>query len=585
MAKIVYACVRNPQYAGGTESIIKTATQRLIPDNISGAPCAFYADGGILYGISCISGGIARQGSSVCMGLAYDSTAGWSQPLSGHPDGTHAIFRSNEAHTEVLTDVVGSRAVWYYFDDNIFVAGTSQRAVTAVAGKFTFNKAVIPWVLSTGGLGPGNSWNKELQIIPPYASLQLDRKNWQLTLSKNELRYEAKPGSKAQHYEKVKEAIYQSFRDFEIDLSKWTLPMSGGYDSRGIGCLLKETRKDFKNLKSVTWGLKSSLQDKETDAWVGTEVAKALGLEHRYFETDNLREQMDKVFERYFWCGEGRVDHVTGYMDGFATWKAIYDSGTYGVIRGDENFGWHYPTTETNARLINYFGLCSDYKNLEELTQYSFEKQVIPAELQRRPDESLQAWADRLYEQYTLPTVMSGLNDLKLSYTEIFSPLLARKILLQMHQLPDHLRQDKVIFKKLVESLLPLKFAKKQATMKEEGVFASPEVVNVITVALQSTQLKNIFPEQLLQDVCAKLRQGAGDESKKGTHRTSNPIKNFIKEILPAPIKAKLMEKMPKPSVDIGILAFRLFTISRMQQLLQDDINAIQQQTKCPVPA
>src|SRR6188508_3418375 len=158
MAKIVYACVRDIAYAGLVQERIESVLPKLIPDNIPDAKCKVVAKGHIIYGISTHSGTLMeKEDGSVCMGMAYEGKYKWWKPGSPSPEGSYAIFRADEECVEAINDIGCSRATWYYKDDMVFIAGTSQRAIINVAGKFNFDSRNLTWMLSSGTLAPSLS--------------------------------------------------------------------------------------------------------------------------------------------------------------------------------------------------------------------------------------------------------------------------------------------------------------------------------------------------------------------------------------------------------------------------------------------
>src|SRR5690606_8098190 len=128
---------------------------------------------------------------------------------------------------------------------------------------------------------------------------------------------------------------------FELDHEKWALPLSGGYDSRGLLLSLQRSGAASKALNCVTWGERAALDDKRSDAWIARELAHATGAQHRYFEldADAAFESHDELVQRFIVAGDGRVASISGYLDGFRLWKTLLDEGVQGVIRGDEAFG------------------------------------------------------------------------------------------------------------------------------------------------------------------------------------------------------------------------------------------------------
>ena len=102
--------------------------------------------------------GSSVRGASVCLGQVFSYSGHWDEPHSAAPDGSYAICRANDRSVELLTDFVGSRTLWYYFDDNLLLASSSQRALVTLLGSFELNREAIPWLLSSGCLGPEAAW-------------------------------------------------------------------------------------------------------------------------------------------------------------------------------------------------------------------------------------------------------------------------------------------------------------------------------------------------------------------------------------------------------------------------------------------
>jgi hypothetical protein len=111
----------------------------------------------------------------------------WHEPGTDFPEGTFALFRDGEGFCEIVTDPVGTRTIWYYHDEDLFIASTSQRAIILYIGGFEFDARVIPWMLSTGSLGPTLSWDRRIMRVPTDTSVILDKKNWSLQVIKSQL--------------------------------------------------------------------------------------------------------------------------------------------------------------------------------------------------------------------------------------------------------------------------------------------------------------------------------------------------------------------------------------------------------------
>ena len=70
------------------------------------------------------------------------------------------------------------------------------------------------------------------------------------------------------------------------------------------------------------------------------ELADACDVPHRYYTLPETPEDVGEVFDRFVTAGEGRIDHVSGYIDGFGVFADLANSNVNGLIRVDEGFGW-----------------------------------------------------------------------------------------------------------------------------------------------------------------------------------------------------------------------------------------------------
>ena len=118
---------------------METIISRTIPDNIRPRSPKIVIEGNVIYGISNPANSILERGKSVLLGLAFGDHEKWWEPGGQIPDGSYSIFRSDEQNTEVLTDVLATRSVWYYHDEEIFIASSSQRAIVMMLVNFKFN--------------------------------------------------------------------------------------------------------------------------------------------------------------------------------------------------------------------------------------------------------------------------------------------------------------------------------------------------------------------------------------------------------------------------------------------------------------
>jgi len=568
VSKLTYVCLRDSQSSPSVKRRLRSLSARLTPDNVPSLATRTIDSNGILISILNPVASIATHDRSVCLGHMFEHQDDWHVPLHAHPDGTYALFRGNDDYVEVLADTVASRTVWYYFDDAVFIASSSQRAIVFLLDRFEPDADVIPWVLSTGTLGPDHAWDRRLRRLEGDSSVTLHRPSWSLSTRTNDVTFSTATATDQEHETRLRQALQDTFATIKLDYSHWALLLSGGFDSRAILCLLNDTA----GLRTLTWGLKSSLDEPLNDACVARDLAAAFNLRHDYFETDVSSEPVDKVISRFLVCGEGRVDHISGYMDGLTIWRTLFEHGIHGIIRGDEVFGLSGLPIPSPVATRQHLGLAlwSDFSNLKSLEDFGLTEQAMPQALRQRAGESLETWRDRLYEEYRHPVVLAALSDVKLPYLEILNPLLSRRIVLEVRSQPDHARTDKSLYKSIVRSLSPdIPFAKYPAVQSATDILKSRPFVEFLRDELSSAYAGTVLPRAFIDYVL-------GQVTTLDTNQTQKPTR---KELIATGVKARLPEWArrtigsfrSKVRMDFNTLAFRLYVIVHMNRLLAHD--------------
>jgi len=568
MSKIIYVCSRNRPFDSKDELRLSEICKELEPDNLSlSGNHKISVHDKIAFGIMNPPKSIVCNGTSVLLGYLYNSCNRLYEPLSEFPDGSYALFRDNPDYLEVVSDPAASRTIWYYFDDNLFISSTSQRAIVKFIGNFVFDERVIPWMLSTGSLGPGLSWDKRLQRLDPDSSVVLDKDNWSISTKQTPVKFAETSRSDSEHQRLLTDAIKKTVGSLkDINYNEWVLPLSGGYDSRAILCFIMSNGINAKELQTITWGLKDSINEKGNDARVAKDLAGALGVKHRYYHTNISEEPIEKVIDRFILCGEGRIDHLSGYMDGFEIWRKLHEDGVQGIIRGDEGFGWGPVLSKSNVLQSVGCNPCSNIPNLKNIiVDYGFSVQELPLDLEMRETESLEQWRDRLYHEFRLPTILAALSDLKYSYVEQIDPLISRSILHQVREMPDSLRTDKALFKSIVNAIGPnIAYANKGANLDPGDIMRKNEVVNLLKQKIQSEHAREIFRSDFIQFILDGIKTSSVNQSSKRSleQKIIRMIPPFIKDIV---------RKTYSSDLDGNILAFRVFIIIRMHEILKND--------------
>ena len=513
MSKVIYAYNRNYRFDKETEKRLAQICNELLPDNISTMPNhTICVNDRTAYAVMNSNSSLCKSESSLLLGCLYENgDIDWHIPQGRFPDGSYAIFRNSDDYIELVSDAAGSRTIWYYLDDNLFIASTSQRAIILFLGDFVFDERVIPWMLSTGSLGPEFSWDKRLKRLLANSSVLLDKKNWTLFQNnQNDTIFSVKSCSREQHKTRLRDAISRTIGALiSIDHSKWTLALSGGYDSRAILCFIKEQIGISRDFKTVTWGLEKSINQEGNDAKIAQDIANKLSVQHEYHHTDISPEPIETIVNRFILCGEGRIARISGYMDGMEIWRKFYDEGVVGIIRGDQGFGYARVSSELTVRASIRCTLCSDFENLKNIIEdFGLPAQELPTDLKRREEESFSSWRDRLYHQYTLPTEFAALSDIKLSYVEVINPLLSKSILSVVRNLPDRLRTNKSIYKEIFDSIGPdIPYADKVAIADRQNILRSKEFVELLKNEINSSYANQLFGSNFVRYILSGISE------------------------------------------------------------------------------
>lgn len=539
-------------------SHLETLARRLAPDNIAYRPAIVVERNGEV--LTLFNGAtVRRRETSVCLGSIFDCPAPWWSVGSASPDGSFALVRSDDDSTELVSDTVGTRTLWYTRTADEFVASTSQRAIVMWLQSYDCNTDVFAWQLSSGTLGPGLSWDRRIRALPPASRLRFDREAWSAKLHTSAVEYRTRTEPPERQRSELRDAIEETFRGLELDTERYVLALSGGYDSRMI--LLK--LKDRPHLHTVTWGRRNALADSRSDASIAQQLAAKTRTTHSYFAIDVAGHHVDEVLDRFVRLGEGRTENVSGYMDGFALWKSLHERGWSGIFRGDEAFGCRAAPTPADVYRNMKCNVLADFRieaasPLRELQS----SQRRPERLERRPSESLPAWRDRLNAEFELPYVIGPLNDLKYCYVDVIHPLVSRRIVEQARGLPDDLRTNKRAFKSIVEEIpLDVPFATRTAIAPPEVVLRQPEVLEALREQLRRQSEGAGTPAELARYALERLPTASSRGQTVGGGL--------------ARLAAKVHRRLRlAPRLDPLRVGFRTYTIGRMQALLQEDARA-----------
>jgi hypothetical protein len=591
MAKAALVCSRDVRRTPVLERAVRTALDRIRPDNLrAGAPYV-HTEPGLCLGVLNPNQVVLTAAAGVLLGHVVGDAGSWHVPGSSAPDGAYALLRGDSRAVEGVADGVASRTVWWLLTDDLFVVSTSQRAIATVAESFELDERAVAWMLSAGLMAPDCAWDRRVRSLLGGQRVRLDRHAWTVSVSRHEVEFTAapRPGDGAEMMKRVAQAFEQTFASSEFDTARWVLPLSGGHDSRGI--LLSQP--DPQSMQCVTWGTRDSLGDPGSDAAVATELARLVGAPHHFVALDEDRPPAETLVDRFLVNTEGRIDRLGGYADGFRLWADLAADGWGGVIRGDHPFckepvhrcrpcrrprdarplGDLWQRDPGSTGLLRTWGMVRlrDYEDLPSALVADLGPQEWPERLWRRKDEDLAVWRDRLYLE--LNTIdLAALTDAKAAYVEVANPLLSEAFVGCALAFMGMRPTQHAYYHKVVEAKgPPLRFATRWSIMNQAEILGRPDMVTLMRDVLTDRDTRRLLPVRLVDEVGRNLSVTMPKKGGKAGGLALLRARRRLSRL----VGAALGGGTGRTLVDYNVWGFRCVLAVRMCALLAEDAIAV----------
>ncbi|HUK77407.1 MAG TPA: asparagine synthase-related protein [Thermoleophilia bacterium] len=540
--------------------------RHLSPDNITPNPPEIVVDGGLARLVLNPVESIQTTDHALLLGALFED-ADWSTRGTQAPDGAFAIARHDADQVELLTDVYGSRTIWYAHRDELFLASTSQRALIALLGDYEPCPETAAWMTASGNLGPERGWDNRLARVTAATRLRLDRRTWTIAVDRGGFTYSPVTLPWKTHLAHMKEGIFAACAAVHLGQARAALALSGGCDSRS---LLVGLARAGLPLTCLTWGLRASLTDPRSDASIARRLAKRFGQPHQYLPLDQGDRSVRDCFTLFLRSGEGRIEDYSGYTDGFDAWRHIFEEGISVVLRGDSP-GWGVylePFNYSWTRCAHHHAtLVEDYSEGDLIQTLELARQHLPECFFPTEGETLDHYRDRLYNDYELPTCMSAMNDPKCVYAEVVNPLFARVLVSTVAQLPDEVRHLRRGFERVAVSLVPdVPLATHPADEPLDRYLARPTVRAEILAELSSESARRVFSAAALGTVIAAAERPATT--------TSGRLRDAVKTRVPKGLVSALGVR-PRLHSEAPRLAYRMYIASRMEAIAREDAAAM----------
>lgn len=480
---------------------------------------------------------------------------------SGSVPGAGAVMRWSDDAVEVATDTFASRSWFVGEAPGIAVASTSQRLATLALGAFRPNESAAHWFLATGVLPPRGSHNALLRALAPSTVSRCNRSGSLAWVDRTD-----RPAFRPSYRRSAatRDALTQAIESAVGSLagaSGWVSPLSGGVDSRALLLFWRGARPP-----TLTWGTDAARRDPKSDAVVAAQVAEALGTEHRYVVVAPGDVAPADVLSRFAEVGEGRIDHLGGYADGFAVFQSLANAGVSSIVRGDEAFGWSRSLSTED--LYRSLGLSFGLRVRDIPPEFSelLIEQRLPDEFERRPGESLALWRDRLYAGVRAPTVLAALNALKAPWVEIANPFLHREVAVIVRALPDRSRTDKALFREIVAARgLNIPYARTPAIAASADVIGAPDARALVADGLDADLARALF------GAAGAARLSAAAAKPGAAPRGRREWMERVRAYVPGELKAPARVLAGAPRVPWRAWAFRAWLTTVTMQRLEAD--------------
>jgi hypothetical protein len=219
VARAVLVASRFPGQPSQLAARCALLNRALAGDNIEPHRPSFVRRNGVSAALLNPSGGTRMQGASIAIGTLLDADDDdWHVPGAALPDGSFALLRADEDEVELAADNAGSRTIWYALTDDELIASSSQRAIVNLLGSFEPNRNVLPWMLSSGTLGPTDGWDARLKRVQAGERVVLDRAHWRVRSTKEAPAFiPDRSLSRAAHLERLKAAVADACDRWSFD--------------------------------------------------------------------------------------------------------------------------------------------------------------------------------------------------------------------------------------------------------------------------------------------------------------------------------------------------------------------------------
>jgi hypothetical protein len=393
--------------------------------------------------------------------LSINKIYDWVRSITGHFQ--LVIYSHDLCSLNIFSDKTSTHPV-FYTEISDYILITPEPLSLKTMRKFGFNPTIRTGAffefMASGHLwGDGTYWNETKRLGPGQfincssGGIKVES-YWKMI-------YEPKSKNKNLLLSELFEAVQR-----DIDLlptGRGILTLSGGYDSRGLLGLLKQSKAEFHAI-SYSFGEDFS---HNSDAGVGKYFANKLNIPHRFYKAciDDPSRLIDDIRKSVIATG-GQSDVVVAQdaFLGISFYKDLAKDYDY-LLRGDEIWGWgdhvinldmafwqcllfnlnEFPQPEKILKNDKY-SLAVEYLN-DKRKEYSAEY--------TEPAKDLDSVKDYLYWRHREARLLQNMAYFRRCYISHFAPFLFDNTISVIRTIPSKLRIRKRLFLEMMRKQFP----------------------------------------------------------------------------------------------------------------------------------
>jgi asparagine synthase (glutamine-hydrolysing) len=229
----------------------------------------FIISGGKLISAGFLAYDVKQEAGNFTQFVQYCSTV----------NGQFSVVLTNEEETWIHTGNTWSYPLYYFIDNQYIRISDSPETLIRETSEDGFSDAHKAYFMAFGVTPGSTTLLKNIRVMRPGESLSIHHGTHKITSSRQEIPESRMKKTETQTLAGLIRRRFASWMEHFGD-RKILLPLTGGYDSRLLACLLKES--GFTRVITATWG-----REGNSDGMRASVVAARLGFRHLFIPYTN----------------------------------------------------------------------------------------------------------------------------------------------------------------------------------------------------------------------------------------------------------------------------------------------------------